>query len=167
MGYRHRASSSGRLLRALGIGVLLALLATPAPAAGRIEATVVDVVDGDTIRVLFAGRMEKVRYIGMDTPETKHPIKGRQPGGAEATAANRRLVQGKTVRLELDVQERDRYRRLLAYVYVGDVMVNEELLRLGYAQVMTVPPNVAHAQRFLALEREAREARRGLWGQTP
>ena len=151
----------------LVIGVLLAVLATRAAPADRIVATVVDVVDGDTIRVQCAGRTEKVRYIGMDTPETKHPLKGRQPGGAEAAAANRRLVEGKTVRLELDVQQRDRYRRLLAYVYVGDVMVNEELLRLGYAQVMTVPPNVAHADRFLALEREAREARCGLWGQTP
>ena len=70
---------------------------------------------------------------------------------------------GKTVRLELDVRERDRYRRLLAYVYVGDVMVNAELVRLGYAHAMTVPPNVAHASRFVSLERQAREAGRGLW----
>ena len=81
----------------------------------------------------------------------------------EATALNRRLVMGKTVRLELDVRERDRYRRLLAYVYVGDLMVNAELVRLGYAHAMTVPPNVAHASRFVSLERQAREAGRGLW----
>jgi len=82
----------------------------------------------------------------------------------EASALNRLLVMGKTVRLELDVRERDRYRRLLAYVYVGDLMVNAELVRLGYAHAMTVPPNVAHASRFVSLERQAREAGRGLWG---
>ena len=78
----------------------------------------------------------------------------------QATALNRLLVMGKTVRLELDVRERDRYRRLLAYVYVGDLMVNAELVRLGYAHAMTVPPNVAHASRFVSLERQAREAGR-------
>jgi len=67
------------------------------------------------------------------------------------------------VRLELDVQERDRYGRLLAYVYVGDMMVNAELARRGYAQVMTIPPNIRYQERFLALQREAREQKRGLW----
>ena len=67
------------------------------------------------------------------------------------------------MRLELDVRQRDRFGRLLAYVYVGEMMVNAELVRLGYAQVMTVPPNVKHASLFLALQREAREAGRGLW----
>jgi micrococcal nuclease len=109
--------------------------------------------------------LEKIRYIGVNSPETRHPTRGEQPGGHEATAVNHRLVSGKTVRLELDVQERDRHGRLLAYVYVGDVMVNAELIRLGYAQVMTIPPNVAYQTRFVALERQAREAGRGLWGQ--
>ncbi len=72
------------------------------------------------------------------------------------------MVEGQAVRLELDVQARDRYGRLLAYVYVGDVMVNAELVRLGYAQVMTVPPNVRYQAVFLKLQREAREAGRGL-----
>jgi micrococcal nuclease len=72
-------------------------------------------------------------------------------------------VEGKRVRLELDVQSRDRYGRLLAYVWVQDTMVNAELLRLGVAQVMTVPPNVRHRDRFRALERAARDSRRGLW----
>ena len=96
-----------------------------------------------------------------------HPTRGRDPGAAEATEANRQLVEGQRVRLELDVQERDRYGRLLAYVWVerdgAPVMVNAELLRLGYAQVMTTPPNVRHAELFLKLQREAREAGRGLW----
>jgi len=76
---------------------------------------------------------------------------------------NRGLVIGRRVRLELDVQPRDRYGRLLAYVWVGDTMVNAELVRLGYAQVMTVPPNVRYQDLFLKLQREARDAGRGLW----
>jgi micrococcal nuclease len=78
-----------------------------------------------------------VRYIGIDTPETKHPSRGIEPYGPEATDANRRLVQGQTVRLEFDVQPRDQYGRLLAYVYVGEVMANAELVRQGYALLST------------------------------
>src|SRR5437899_251583 len=88
--------------------------------------------------------MEKVRYIGVNTPETHHPTKGLEPGGREATEVNRQLVNRHQVRLELDVQERDRYGPLLAYVYVGDQMVNAELVRRGYAQVMTVPQLFAY-----------------------
>ena len=87
-----------------------------------------------------------------------------EPFSQAATEANRRLVEGKTVRLEYDVQTRDRFGRLLAYVYVGDGMVNAELVRLGFAQPMTIPPNVRYAERFRALAHEAREAHRGLWG---
>jgi micrococcal nuclease len=146
--------------------VLSLLLSAPArvPAARSLTGTVTHVVDGDTIAVLLDGHAVKVRYIGMDTPETRHPIRGEEPGGREAAAVNRRLVLGKTVRLELDVREWDRYRRLLAYVYVGDVMINAELVRLGCAHAVMVPPNVAHARHLARLEREAREARRGLWG---
>lgn len=122
------------------------------------------VVDGDTIRVTYEGRSERVRYIGVDTPETRHPSKGVEPLGPEATEANRRLVEGETVRLVLDVQERDRHGRLLAYVYLRDgTFVNAKLVEEGYAQVMTVPPNVLHQELFLDLEREARAAGRGLW----
>jgi len=145
------------------LAFLLALAVTSADAGQSFTATVVRIVDGDTIRVQLNGREEKVLYIGMDTPETHHPRRGEEPGGREATAVNRRLVEGKTVLLELDVQERDRYGRLLAYVYVDGLMVNAELVRLGYAQVMTVPPNVKHASLFVKLQREAREANRGLW----
>ena len=151
------------LLRAL-VALLPLVVALPAwPAPGTLEGTVVRIVDGDTIHVRLGDRVEKVRYIGMNTPEVHHPTKGEEPGGREASEVNRRLVAGKTVRLELDVQERDRYGRLLAYVWVGDVMVNEELVRLGYAQVMTVPPNVRHQARFITREREARQSGRGLW----
>ena len=91
------------------------------------------------------------------------PRAGEEPGGREARDVNRGLVEGKRVRLELDVQARDRHGRLLAYVWVGDVMVNAELVRLGYAQVMTVPPNVRHQALFVKLQRDARDAGRGLW----
>ncbi len=121
------------------------------------------VVDGDTIHVRIGARVEKVRYIGVNTPEVHHPTKGEEPGGREAAEVNRRLVEGQAVRLELDVQERDRYGRLLAYVWIGDLMINAELVRLGYAQVMTIPPNVRYQEVFLKLQREAREAGRGLW----
>jgi micrococcal nuclease len=126
---------------------------------------VVYVVDGDTIDVQLDGRTIRVRYIGINTPETKHPEKGVEPFGPEADAANRRLVGGKTVRLELDVQPWDRYGRLLAYVYIGDLMINAELVRQGYAQVATFPPNVKYQDRFRALQQDVREAQRGLWRQ--
>ena len=126
---------------------------------------VVSVIDGDTIRVRVGDREESVRYIGINTPETHHPAKGEQPGGREATEVDRWLVQRQQVRLELDVQARDRYGRLLAYVSVGDTMVNAELARWGYAQVMTVPPNVRYQDIFLKLQREAREQKRGLWAE--
>ena len=152
------------LVRGLLLALLPLLLVLPASSApGGLEAAVVRVVDGDTIQVQIGGRLEKVRYIGVNTPEVHHPRKGEEPGGREATEVNRGLVEGKHVRLELDVRERDRYGRLLAYVWVGDTMVNAELVRLGYAQVMTIPPNVRYQPMFLKLQREAREAGRGLW----
>jgi micrococcal nuclease len=97
-----------------------------------------------------------------------HPTRGEEPGGRAATEINRGLVGERPVRLEPDVQLRDRYGRLLAYVWVKradgvEVMVNAELVRLGYAQVMTVPPNVRHAELFRKLAVEARENHRGLW----
>jgi micrococcal nuclease len=125
---------------------------------------VVEIVDGDTIDVEIEGRRERVRYIGINTPETKHPMRGVEPYGPEAAEANTRLVAGQTVQLEWDVERRDRYGRLLAYVYVGDTMINAELVRQGYAQVATFPPNVKYQELFLKLQREARGAKRGLWG---
>ena len=143
--------------------VLLLLVTATIASAGTFEGTVVRIVDGDTIHVRIDNRIEKVRYIGVNTPEVHHPPKGEEPGGREAAEVNRSLVDARHVRLETDVQTRDRYGRLLAYVWVGDVMVNAELVRQGYAQVMTVPPNVRHQELFLKLQREAREAGRGLW----
>lgn len=109
---------------------------------------------------------ERIRYIGIDTPETKHPKKPVQYFGKEAYEANKGLVDGKTVRLELDVQKRDKYGRLLAYVYVGDVFVNAWLVENGYAKVSTYPPNVKHQKLFVKLQKEARKNNKGLWEST-
>jgi endonuclease YncB( thermonuclease family) len=137
------------------------------PVSDLVEAEVIYVVDGDTIDVLIDGVTYRVRYIGIDTPETKHPTRGVEPFGPEATETNRELVQGKNVLLEKDVSETDRYGRLLRYVYTGDLMVNEELLRRGLARVATFPPDVGYVDRFLALQREAQAAGLGVWGNEP
>lgn len=153
-----------RPLRLLALLLLLPALVPAADAQPALDGVVVRIVDGDTIVVRLPDRLEKVRYIGVDTPELHHPSKGEQPGGREAAEVNRVLVSGRRVRLELDVQPRDRHGRLLAYVWVDETMVNAELVRRGFAQVMTVPPNVRHQALFLKLQREARESARGLWG---
>jgi micrococcal nuclease len=125
-------------------------------------ARVTKIVDGDTIHV--DGDI-KVRYIGIDTPETKHPTKGLEPFGREATEANRRLVMGKRVLLVKDVSETDRYGRLLRYVFLEDgTFVNLKLVEDGFARVSTYPPDVRFADLFLEAERKAREGGRGLWG---
>ena len=133
------------------------------PREQPVEAKVVRVVDGDTIEVDIGGILDKVRYIGMDTPETVHPTKPVEYFGKEASEKNRELVEGKTVLLEKDVSEVDKYGRLLRYVWVDDVMVNAELVRLGYAQVVTYPPDVKYQEYFLQLQREAQEGGLGLW----
>ena len=148
------------LLPALVIAVLLLGSGVRAEA---LDARVTRVVDGDTIVVALGTGPETVRYIGVNTPEVHHPKKGEEPGGRAALDVNRTLVDGRRVRLETDVQARDRYGRLLAYVWVGEIMVNAELVRRGYAQVMTVPPNVRHQDLFLKLQRDARDRGRGLW----
>ncbi|MFN3188454.1 MAG: thermonuclease family protein [Candidatus Paceibacteria bacterium] len=124
---------------------------------------VIRVIDGDTIEVMYEGEKRSVRYIGVDTPETVHPSKPVECMGKEASTYNSSLVAGKKVRLVKDVSDTDRYGRLLRYVYVGDVMVNELLVKEGYANVMTYPPDVKYNQHFLTLEQEARLAKKGLW----
>ena len=128
----------------------------------EVEVRVTSVIDGDTIEV-EGGWL--VRYVGIDTPETVHPSKPVECFGKEAAAKNRELVEGKKVRLERDVEDKDKYGRLLRYVYVDDLMVNAELVRLGYAYSVSYPPNVKYQQLFLQLERQAREQELGLWGE--
>ena len=127
-----------------------------------VSAVVEKVIDGDTVVLTDK---ERVRYIGMDTPELHHPRKAVQPYAREAWEFNRKLVEGQKVRLEFDVERRDRYGRLLAYVFLEDGrFVNAELLKEGYAQLLTIPPNVRYVDLFTGLQRQAREAKRGLWG---
>jgi micrococcal nuclease len=123
------------------------------------------VIDGDTIE-LVGGR--HVRYIGIDTPEVRYKRHGQwvfdpAPFALQAKELNRRLVEGKQVRLEFDVEKKDKYGRLLAYVFVGDTFVNAELLRAGLAQLFTLPPNVKYVDLFVELQEEARANNRGLW----
>ncbi|MFZ9696204.1 MAG: thermonuclease family protein [Ilumatobacteraceae bacterium] len=128
---------------------------------------VVSVSDGDTFTVELAGRREKVRLIGIDTPETKHPTKGVQCWGPEASAFTTSLLgPGTKVRLVRDAESRDRYGRLLAYVYLvdGNVFVNHELVRLGFARPYPFEPNTTHKATFADAAWEAQAARRGLWG---
>jgi micrococcal nuclease len=123
------------------------------------------VIDGDTIELVNG---EMVRYLGIDAPEMRRKVHGRwiessEPYAAEATALNRRLVEGQPVRLELDRESRDRYHRLLAYVFVKDHLVNAELISSGYVQVRLHPPNLRYAELFMKLQAEALAHHRGLW----
>ena len=123
-------------------------------------ATVIRVVDGDTIEIEGG---EKLRYIGMDTPETVDPRKSVQCFGKEASEKNKELVLGKTVRLEKDVSDRDRYGRLLRYVWVGEIFINLELVKQGFAHSYSYPPDVKYQSQFVLVEKEAREKKLGLW----
>jgi micrococcal nuclease len=124
------------------------------------EALVAKVVDGDTIE-LSDGR--KVRYIGMNTPETHHPTKGKECFGEAASARNTELVLGKTVQLEKDVSETDRYGRLLRYVWLGETLINQELVAEGYAFASSYPPDIGRQDSLKKAEAEARIDNRGLW----
>lgn len=121
---------------------------------------VTEVIDGDTIRIEGG---YKVRYIGIDTPETVHPSKPVECFGIEASNKNKELVEGKRVRLEKDISETDKYGRLLRYVWIDDLFVNDYLIRQGYAYAYTYPPDVKYAEQFAEAQREARENNRGLW----
>lgn len=122
------------------------------------------VVDGDTIEIEGG---QRVRYIGIDTPETVDPRKPVQCFGVEASNKNKDLVSGKRVRLEKDVSETDRYGRLLRYVYVGNIFVNLELVKRGYAYASSYPPDVKYQNLFTDAQREAKEQNKGLWGSCP
>lgn len=131
------------------------------------EGVAVRVLDGDTIEMLLGGNSYVIRYNLIDAPETIHPSKPVEPFGKEAYEANRQLVEGKQVRLEKDIRERDVFGRLLRYVYVDGVMVNEELLRRGLSRVVVFPPDVKYLSRFLEIERKAQEVKIGIWSIEP
>jgi micrococcal nuclease len=125
----------------------------PAPTDGE-QVTIAHVVDGDTVE-LDDGR--RVRYVGINTPEQA------QPYYDQATEANRHLVDGRTAWMALDAQTTDRFGRILAYLWVDEQFVNLELVRQGYANAYTEPPNVRYSEQLLAAEQEARDAKVGLW----
>lgn len=165
-----RISGSAALLAA---SALLALLLVPAiPSVRRAldgadTGTVVRTVDGDTIDVRLGRRVQRVRLLGVDTPETKAPDRPVGCFGPEAAAFTAAVLTGARVRLEDDVERTDRYGRRLAYVHVGGSRFNDVLLRRGYARLLVIPPNGIHARELLAEEMAARRARRGLWGACP
>ncbi len=143
------------------------------PSPGQLPACewadVVRVIDGDTIAVNIDGRQDTVRYIGVDTPEIRHPTRGVEPFGPEASDYNNQLLAAGRVCLEKDITERDRYNRLLRYVWLEDgTFVNEALLLAGLAQVITYPPDVKYVEsRYLPAQQRAREAGLGIWGDGP
>jgi micrococcal nuclease len=157
---------------------LIIILALALPLHARETAKVLKVVDGDTLRISYKGREESLRLIGIDTPESRVNPRAKRESqrtgedlktiitmGKEATEYVKGLVkQGEQIRVEFDVQARDKYRRLLCYVYLSNgKMLNEEIVKAGYANLLTIPPNVKYQDRFLKAYREAREDRRGLW----
>ena len=127
------------------------------------------VVDGDTFYIKMEGQSTKVRMIGIDAPESVAPSysgKENTDDGKKASEYLDKLINGKNIYLEYDLDNYDQYGRLLAYVYMSDeeTMVQEVLLSEGYVQVMTVQPNVKYADRFLKLQKEARDSGKGFWG---
>lgn len=122
---------------------------------------VVNVVDGDTIKIESG---ETVRYIGIDTPESVDPRKPVQCYAKEASAKNTLLVEGKLVRLEKDISDKDKYGRLLRYIWLEDELINKILVREGFAYSYSYPPDVKYQDQFIEAERLAREEQKGLWG---
>jgi len=134
------------------------------------QVKVLKVVDGDTIK-LSNGRL--LRYIGLDTPEVRIKDKNGdfkympQPFSLEAKEFNRKLVDGKDIRIEFDFEKTDRYGRLLGYCFVDETFVNAKLVEQGYAVISTIPPNVKYVEFFIAAQKKARKMKKGLWGGFP
>ena len=145
--------------RFLALFLVVAVLLLSCIPATESQVKVVRVIDGDTIEIAGGAH---VRYIGMDTPETYPKV---EFYGPEAKAKNIELVEGKLVTLEKDVSDTDKYGRLLRYVYADGVFVNGELVRLGYAEAVSYPPDTRYRWQLEQLEKEAKAAKRGLWGE--
>jgi len=141
------------------------LIDVPEQSLGTSTGQVVQVIDGDTIDVLFdqGSSTVRVRYIGINTPEpyaTKNP----ECGSSEASVRNRELVEAQTVTIVPGTEPYDSYGRLLAYVYVGEKFINEILVAEGFAEIMMIPPNTEYNKQFTALQNEAKTQQRGAWG---
>lgn len=172
---KFRPLTRGKLISLAGAFLLWLFYSLFAPDGDSLRGTVVRVVDGDTIAVSVAGTERRVRLIGVDTPETVHPRKPVQYYGREASDFTKKNLLNKTVWLEYDVAPLDRYKRHLAYVWLTKPAAGEEAIRRGmfnarlildgYGKVMTIQPNVKHADLFVKFQKEARTERRGLWKQ--
>lgn len=128
------------------------------------KAKVVKVIDGDTIDIEYQKKKERVRFILVDTPETKKKGTPVQPFGMESFKfTSKLLLEGSEVEIELDVQERDTYKRLLGYVYINGISVQEELLKNGLARVAVFPPNVKHIDKYREIQKNAQEKAIGIW----
>ena len=128
------------------------------------EVEVTRVIDGDTFECVINGKTQKVRLIGVDTPESVHPDKNKNAEeGKKASDYTKEKLQGKKVGLEYDVQKNDKYGRILAYVWNESKMYNLELLEKGYAKVMTIPPNIKYSELFLEKQKIAQETNQGFW----
>ncbi|MEX1218324.1 MAG: thermonuclease family protein [Acidimicrobiales bacterium] len=146
--------------------LLLSTVARQSSAPYAAEPTVLSVIDGDTIDVRFGYKRQRIRLLGIDTPETKDPRKPVQCFGPEASNRTKQLLPAGTIlRLEQDLEERDLYDRLLAYVWrkSDGLFVNLDLISGGYAEVLSIPPNTAHADEFRLAMNSAKAAPRGLW----
>ncbi|ULL19946.1 hypothetical protein DVH26_25050 [Paenibacillus sp. H1-7] len=130
---------------------------------GKEPVTIERVVDGDTVEITMAGKKEKIRLIGIDTPETKKPNKPVMFYGNEAYEYTKKRLEKKAVELEWDVEQRDQYGRLLAYVWVGKELFNRTLVQEGYARIYTFPPNVKYVSEFKKDQEAARKKGIGLW----
>jgi micrococcal nuclease len=161
----HRSSHFLTLLL-FAFALLLSSCSNETLNASPNSATVKRVVDGDTIEIAIGGKTERVRLIGIDTPETKHPTKGVECYGPEASAYTEQLLPtGTALRVERDIEARDKYGRLLLYVYIADrnVFVNLDLVMNGYARPMVFEPNTAHKADFAQAATQAELRNVGLW----
>jgi micrococcal nuclease len=137
-----------------------------ASASTSTKTTVDRVIDGDTIVAKYNGQLDRVRFIGMDTPETVDPDKPVGCYGKQASDYTKSLLpKGTPIRMQFDADHHDKYGRLLAYIYrdSDDMFVNAQLVRQGYATVLTIPPNVEHVDEFTQLAAQARQQNLGLW----
>ena len=170
---RRAGRAAARWLAHAVLGLILAIAGVASGTIVALEAgepltgRVVRVIDGETIAVRIDKKVLTVRYIGVTTREARMPADSMIAGPAEAAEFNRALVLGQTVRLELDAQEKDAQGRTLAYVYVGDLMVNAEMVANGYASVAVKEPNVQFQEMLQGYERQARLLKVGRWRDSP
>uniref|UniRef100_A0A4Y8PUP2 TNase-like domain-containing protein n=2 Tax=Paenibacillus athensensis TaxID=1967502 RepID=A0A4Y8PUP2_9BACL len=148
---------------ALLLALAAACSARPEPSAAHEMFRIERVIDGDTVQIRLDGRKESVRLIGIDTPETKKPDTPVRFYGPEASEFTTQKLQGATVGLEWDIERRDRYGRLLAYVWLGDELFNRTLVQRGYARIATFPPNVKYVDALKKDQEKARSQGLGLW----